>query len=249
MPYPIANYVTCANFSDPYKNFLVAITKVTKPRHYHEAVKDPQWREAMAAEIQALEKTDTWILQDLPPRKKPISYEWVYRVKYNSNGIVQRFKACLVIRGDHQIEGFDHNETFALVTKMASVRCFLSIAVSKGRELHELDVNNAFLHGDLDEEVYMTLSPGFTCSTPGKVCRLQKSLYRRRQSPQQWLAKLSSQLRKYGFTHSYADYSLFTYRKGDIFMALLVYVDDIVLASNDPHASSEFKAYLHKCML
>ena len=71
------------------KNFLAAITKVIEPRHYHEVVKDPQWREAMVEEIQVLEKTDTWVLQDLPPEKKPISCKWVYRVKYNSDGTVQ----------------------------------------------------------------------------------------------------------------------------------------------------------------
>ena len=138
----------------------------------------------MAEEIQALEKNDTWVLQDLPPGKKPISCEWVYRVKYNSNERIQRFKARLVIHDDHQIEGFDYNEIFAPVAEMASVQCSLSVAVSKSWELHQLEINNALLHGDLDEEVYLTLPPGFTCDTPGKVCRLQKSLYGLRQVPQ-----------------------------------------------------------------
>ena len=121
-----------------------------------------------------------------------------------------------------------YNETFAPVAKMTSVRCFLTIAVA--RELHELDVNNVFPHGELDEEVSITLPHGFTCNKPNKVCRLRKSLYGLRQAPRQWLAKLSSKLREYGFTHSYVDYSLFTYRKEEVFMALLVYIDNIVLA-------------------
>ena len=110
-----------------------------------------------------------------------------------------------------------------------------------------MDMHNAFLHEDLEEEVYMILPPGFKTANPNKVCQLQKSLYGLKQAPRQWFAKLSSKLLEYGFVRSYADYSLFTYQNGDKFMALLVYVDDIVLAGNDPHACSAFKSYLHTC--
>jgi len=110
-----------------------------------------------------------------------------------------------------------------------------------------MDVNNAFLHGDLEEEVYMHMPPGFSSSSPTKVCRLCKSLYGLHQAPRQWFAKLSTTLARYGFVRSYADYSLFTYRKGKVFLALLVYVDDIILAGNDPQACSVFKTYLNNC--
>ena len=103
----------------------------------------------MAKEISVLEKNATWTIETLPPRKKPISCKWIYRGKYKSDGFIERYKARLVIRGDHQIEGFDYNETFAPVAKMTNVRCFLAVAIGKGWELHKMNVNNAFLHGDL----------------------------------------------------------------------------------------------------
>ena len=86
----------------------------------------------MAEEIRALEKNDTWTIESLPPGKKPISCKWVYRVKYKSDGSIERYKARLVIRRDHQIEGFDYNKTFAPVANMTSVRCFLAVAIAKG---------------------------------------------------------------------------------------------------------------------
>ena len=110
-----------------------------------------------------------------------------------------------MIRGDEHIEGFDYHETFAPVAKMVSVWCFLSIAVSRGWELHQMDVNNTFLHGDLEEEVYMTLPLGFRIPNSKKVCRLRKSLYGLKQASRLWFAKLSSKLMEYDFHKSYAD--------------------------------------------
>ena len=110
----------------------------------------------MAQESEALELSQTWSIVDLPLGCKPINCKWVYKVKYNSDESIERYKARLVIRGDKQIEGVEYNETFAPVAKMASVHCFLSITAAKGWTLHQMDVNNAFLHGDLYEEVYMT---------------------------------------------------------------------------------------------
>ena len=130
---------------------------------------------------------------------------------------------------------------------MTSVRCFLSVAIAKGWELHQFDVNIAFLHGDLDEEIYMKLPLGFHTVGSNKVCRLKKSLYGLKQALWQWFAKFSSKLCEYDFIITYDDFSLLTYRKGDIFMALLVYVNDIVLAGNDSQVCQQFKAYLNKC--
>ena len=110
-----------------------------------------------------------------------------------------------------------------------------------------MDVHNAFLHGDLAEEVYMKLPPSFHSSDPTKVCRLRKSLYGLKQAPRCWFAKLSTALKKLGFKQSYQDYSLFLYKNGATILHVLVYVDDFIVAGNNLGAVQKFKAQLHKC--
>lgn len=181
------------------------------------------------------------------PGKKAIGYKWIYKIKYNSDGSVERHKARLVIHGNRQVEGVDYNETFAPTAKMVTVRTFLAVAAAKNFQLHQMDVRNAFLHGELEEEVYMKLPPGFEKQSPAKVCRLQKSLYGLKQAPRCWFAKLSDALKAYGFEQSYSDYSLFTLRRQDIELYVLVYVDDIVISGNHSDAIFEFKDYLGHC--
>ena len=168
----------------------------------------------------------------------------MYRTKYLSNGDVERLKSRLVVLGNHQQEGIDYNETFAPVAKMTTIRTFLAVAASKNWELHQLNVHNAFLHGDLDEEVYMKLPPGFQSSDPSLVCRLRKSLYGLKQAPRCWFAKLVAALKEYGFLQSYSDYSLFTFTKASIQINVLVYVDDLVISGNNSAALQASKLIL-----
>lgn len=130
-----------------------------------------------------MENNGTWVVTDLPKGKKAIGSKWVYKIKYNSDSTVERYKARLVILGNNQVEGLDYKETFAPVAKMVTVRTVLSVAAAKKWEMHQMDVHNAFLHGDLAEEVYMKMPPGFRTSQSTKVCHLQKSLYGLRQAP------------------------------------------------------------------
>jgi len=135
-----------------------------EPQYYHEVTRDPLWRQAKEEEIHALKANQTWTIEDSPPPNKPISSKWVYKVKYKLDGSVERYNAHLVIRGDYQAAGFDYTETFAPDIKMTSVRVFLSVVVAKGWHLHQLDINNAFLHGDSDKEVFMKSPPRFLSS-------------------------------------------------------------------------------------
>nr|GEZ56553.1 retrovirus-related Pol polyprotein from transposon TNT 1-94 [Tanacetum cinerariifolium] len=116
----------------------------------------------MQQEIKAFEKNGTWTLEELPEGKRPIDSKWVYKTKFKSNGEVERYKARLFAKGCTQREGVDYHETFAPVAKLVTVRTVLAVATKKGWIIHQLDVNNAFLHGDLDEEVYMKIPKGFS---------------------------------------------------------------------------------------
>lgn len=245
--YPIEHYVSCARFSDAHTGFLAAITAGTEPVTYKQASANEHWRQAMCAELDALNKNETWCLTPLPTGKKAIRSKWVYRIKYNSNGSIERYKARLFILENRQIEGVDFTETFAPVARMASVRVFLAVAAVKKWELHQMDVHNAFLHGDLHEEVYMTPPQGLPVVPKGYVCRLQKSLYGLRQAPRNWFSKLAHSLRIFGFNQSKADYSLFSYTKGQVQIHVLIYVDDLIVAGNDSVAISKFKGYLDTC--
>lgn len=201
----------------------------------------------MQPEIQALEDNHTWTVCPLPSNKKALGCKWVYKIKYHSDGTIERFKARLVNLGNHQVEGIDYNETFAPVAKMVTVRIVLAVSASRGWELRQMDVHNAFLHGDLQEEVFMKIPPGFRSSQSGMVCKLRRSLYGLKQAPRCWFAKLSSALKGYGFHQSYSDYSLFTLHDKGIQLVVLVYVDDLIICGNDHGSIQSFKDYLSRC--
>ena len=131
----------------------------------------------MQQELAALETNETWELTSLPVGKRPIGCYWVYKIKHHLDGNIDRYEARLVAKGYNQIEGVDFTDSFSLVAKPVTVRAFLAIATSSSWLLHQLDINNTFLHGFLDEEVFMSPPEGDLAAKTGEVCRLRRSLY------------------------------------------------------------------------
>jgi histone deacetylase 1/2 len=201
---------------------------------------DKNWKEAMDSEYTALMKNKTWHL--VPPQKgnNVIDSKWVWKKKYKADGSLDKYKARLVAKGYKQRYGIDYEDTFSPVVKPATIRVVLSLAVSQGWNLCQLDVSNAFLHGHLEEVVYMKQPPGYEDETlPEYVSKLDKALYGLKQAPRAWYPRLSTKLHMLGFEASKADTSLFFFfRKGSLVMFVLVYVDDIIVASLVPSATT-----------
>ncbi|CAM8901857.1 unnamed protein product [Rhodiola kirilowii] len=246
-PHSISKQVTYDKCSPAHKHFLGIISTHTEPRTYNQASKDKLWVEAMDKEISALEQNETWIITNLPPEKRAVDCKWVFKIKHHSDGTVERYKARLVAKGFTQVEGIDYHDTFAPVVKMTTVRCVLAVAAARHWPLYQLDVNNAFLHGALDEDVYMKLPPGFYSQArhDGKVCKLQRSLYGLKQASRQWFARFSDSLVEFGFVQSLNDYSLFTLSLSGEFLVLLVYVDDVVITGTSSSLIDNVKQFIH----
>ncbi|KAK8574585.1 hypothetical protein V6N12_062275 [Hibiscus sabdariffa] len=152
----------------------------------------------MKVEMEALEKNNTWELVKLPEGKKTVGCKWIFTVKYNSDGSLERYKARLVVKGYSQTYGINYLETFAPVAKMNTVRVLLSLAANRGWKLQQFDVKNAFLHGYLEEEIYMDIPPGFTSSDGQAVCKLKRVLYGLKQLLGAWFGRFTKVMLKQG---------------------------------------------------
>ena len=191
--------------------------------------KKAKWSEAMNSEMESLKKNDVWDLTVLPPGKKAIGCKWVYKVKTNGDGSIERYKARLVARGFDQRFGSDYDETFCPVVRLESLRTLIALSTQRGLELHHVDVQTAF---PLPEEVYMKQPVGYEEGEKDLVCKLKKSLYGLKQSSRCWNTALDSHLRSMGFSQLQSDPCIYT-TGGENAFYIGVYVDDMILAGQD----------------
>ncbi|RVW74354.1 Retrovirus-related Pol polyprotein from transposon RE1 [Vitis vinifera] len=205
-----------------------------------------RWQQTMVDEMAALHSNGTWDLVVLPSGKSTVGCRWVYAVKVGPDGQVDRLKARLVAKGYTQVYGSDYGETFSPVAKIASVRLLLSMAAMCSWPLYQLDIKNAFLHGDLVEEVYMEQPPSFVAQgESGKVCGLRCSLYGLKQSLRALFGRFSSVVQEFGMLRSTADHSVFYHHNSlGQCIYLVVYVDDIVITGSDQDGIQKLKQHL-----
>ena len=200
----------------------------------------------MKEELDALHKTGTRDLVDLPSRKSSIGCKWVYKIKTRSNGTVDCYKASLVAKGFTQEYGIDYEKTFAPVAQLSSVRTLIVISAAHKWPLFKMDVKNVFLNGELSEEVYMKLPPSY--SHPSgflhRVCRLRRTLYGLKQAPQAWFAKFSSTISQHSFSSSSFDTALFLRRSSHGITILLLYVDNMIITGDDMQGIQDLKHFL-----
>lgn len=221
----------------PVKYACASKLEKLEPKTYKEAVFSPEkeeWLKAMKQEIDAINANKTWELVALPVGRKAVGCKWVFKIKYGLNSQIIRYKARLVAQGYTQKFGEDYNEVFAPVVKQTVFRCFLAMAALKKMEVIHIDIKNAFLNGELVDDIYMKQPLGFEEEKgSGKVYKLKKSLYGLKQSARCWNEKLHSTLLNLGFRRGESDPCIYNKQEGELFIFILLYVDDMLVASED----------------
>lgn len=213
------------------------------PLTFEEAVKEEKWQKAMAEEIASIEKNHTWELTDLPEGQKSIGVKWVYKTKLKEDGEVDKFKARLVAKGYKQEFGVDYKEVFAPVARLDTIRLVIALAAQKSWPIFQLDVKSAFLHGDLEEQVFVNQPPGFIKSgSEHKVYKLRKALYGLKQAPRAWYGRINSYFLKEGFVKCPYEHTLYIKNEvGGKMLVACLYVDDLIFTGNNEAMLVNFK--------
>nr|KAJ0189115.1 hypothetical protein LSAT_V11C800391620 [Lactuca sativa] len=220
-----------------YVNFVSMIL----PDKIHTTLQDADWIKAMQEELNEFERHKVWTLVPRPSGKTITGTRWVYRNKVDKDGIITRNKARLVAQGFTQIESIDYGETFAPVSRIEAIRLFLAYTSYMNFIVYQMDVKTAFLHGVLEEEVFLNQPPGFVDKYhPDYVYRLDKVVYGLKQAPRAWYETLTSYLLENGYRRGAIDNTLFIKNKGSDMVLVQIYVDDIIFGSPNEKLSKEF---------
>lgn len=213
-----------------------------EPPNFEEAKKYKEWVRVCEDEIESITRLECWELVDLPPGAKPIGFKWIFKIKRNSNGSINKSKSRLVAKGYVQRYGIDYEEVFAPVARIETIRFLINLAATSGWEIHHLNVKTAFLHGDLKEIVYVTQPEGFEVKgKEDKVCKLKKALYGLKQAPRAWNDKLNRILLGFGFTRCLKEPSVYRKETSEGLLVVAVYVDDLFVTGASMGSINDFK--------
>nr|CAC37623.1 copia-like polyprotein [Arabidopsis thaliana] len=219
---------------NPRYALIVSKSSFDEPKTITTAMKHPSWNAAVMDEIDRIHMLNTWSLVPATEDMNILTSKWVFKTKLKPDGTIDKLKARLVAKGFDQEEGVDYLETFSPVVRTATIRLVLDTATANEWPLKQLDVSNAFLHGELQEPVFMFQPSGFVDpNKPNHVCRLTKALYGLKQAPRAWFDTFSNFLLDFGFECSTSDPSLFVCHQNGQSLILLLYVDDILLTGSD----------------
>jgi len=191
-----------------------------------------KWKEAIDNEYHSLIKNKTWTLCELPKGRETVSCKWVFKLKRNANGEIDKYKARLVARGFSQKFGFNYGETYAPVAKLVTLRVLLAVANEMNMHIHQMDVKSAFFNGELTDEIYMQQPEGFN-DNEKLVCKLNKSLYGLKQASRLWNAKFNDFMTRIGFNRAESDQCLYVRTRKEISCYILLYVDDLLIICSD----------------
>jgi hypothetical protein len=196
----------------------------------------------MDEEMAALDKNESWDLVEFPTGRNPIGRKWEFKKKLNAEGKVEKYKARLLAKGYSQVEGIDFGDIFSLVVKLTSIIFMLSIVISFDFEVEYMDVKIAFLHGDLEEEIYMKKPEGFVVEGKKElVYKLKRCMYGLKQSPWMWYEKFDTYMLGLGFTRRKEDHCVYFKLIGDHLIYLVLYVDDMLLIGNNKETIQDVK--------
>lgn len=230
---------------DQQENIAIAMfSSLSEPTTFQEAAQEECWKRAMKQEIESIERNNTWELCDLPPGATAIGVKWVFKIKLDKDGKVDKHKARLVVKGYAQRHGLDYSEIFAPVARWDTIRTIFAFAAQRGMKIHQLDVKSAFLYGMLEETVFVEQPQGYEVQgKEEKVYRLKKALYGLKQAPRAWYGRIEGYFLKEGFKKCPHEPTLFvkSAEGSDDFLIVSIYVDDLIITGTTPALIEQFK--------